>query len=179
MDSYMGMYDNQQENDKEQVAGKLKECPMCQTPIRTNMRYGSVIKTQLAEIEKLKKTINGNRADIEKRKHALLNRYKENLYTNNNEYMQIRIGLMQRHLTANDLRVMEIQMDFQIRVTKLLEINKNTPVTRDSVFQEKVEEFLGWVNNNYVKFTDQQVFDLEQELQRLSLLKERTCSNSN
>uniref|UniRef100_A0AAV2M8Z6 Zinc finger, NFX1-type containing 1 n=1 Tax=Knipowitschia caucasica TaxID=637954 RepID=A0AAV2M8Z6_KNICA len=50
MDQYMGIDERQQENEEE-VAIKLKECPKCRTPIRKNLRYGSHINRCLAEIE--------------------------------------------------------------------------------------------------------------------------------
>ncbi|KAM7422964.1 hypothetical protein PAMA_010818 [Pampus argenteus] len=174
MDIYMGMDDINQAN--EQVAIKLKECPKCRTPIRKNLRYGYHINRSLAEIEMVKKKINGNHADIEKHRVALQEQWKDNFHmydSHPQEYMHIEKRLKAPYLTANDLWVQENKMDFLIRVKKLLKIKEEEmSLLQGSKFRKIVEEFVCWLNNGQQKFTDQQVFDLERELRRLNLLAE-------
>ncbi|XP_070758638.1 NFX1-type zinc finger-containing protein 1 isoform X2 [Enoplosus armatus] len=177
MDTYMGMDDNQQANEGEQVAIKLKECPKCRTPIRKNLRYGSHINSSLAEIEMVKVKINGHKADIEEHRYALQNQWADNLETYDmyqlKEYMYIENRLGKTYLTANDLWVLENKMDFLVRVEKLRKIQRENRSFRQSFLLEKyVEEFVHWLNNHRQKFTDQQIFDLQRELQRLTLLTE-------
>lgn len=176
MDTYMGMVDKQKGNEEE-VAIKLKECPKCRTPIRKNLRYGSHIKSSLAEIELVKEKINGPQADIENYRGVLQIRWEENLYMHpmflQDEYMDIQRILGSRYITSNDLWVLENKMDFLVRVAKLLTINKgNRSSTEGHMFGAKVSEFLFWLNSCHQKFTDQQVFDLQRELRRLTLLAE-------
>lgn len=177
MDIYMGMDDNNQANEAEQVAIKLKECPKCRTPIRNNLRYGSQINRSLEEIEMVKEKINGQQSDIEKKKEALQTQWCENLQTyemyDQKEYMLIEESLEKPYLTANDLWVVENKMDFLIRVQKLLKIEKKDMLDMDrDKFSRNVAEFVCWLNSYHQKFTDQQVFDLQRELQRLNLLAE-------
>ncbi|XP_004547697.3 NFX1-type zinc finger-containing protein 1 [Maylandia zebra] len=177
MDIYMGMDDNNQANEVEQVAIKLKECPKCRTPIRNNLRYGSQINRSLEEIEMVKEKINGQQSDIEKKTKALRTQWRENLRTyemdDQMEYMLIKESLKKPYLTANDLWVVENKMDFLIRVQKLLKIEKKDMMDMDrDKFSKNVAEFVCWLNSYHQKFTDQQVFDLQRELQRLSLLAE-------
>uniref|UniRef100_A0A3Q4GFY5 Zinc finger, NFX1-type containing 1 n=1 Tax=Neolamprologus brichardi TaxID=32507 RepID=A0A3Q4GFY5_NEOBR len=177
MDIYMGMDDNNQANEVEQVAIKLKECPKCRTPIRNNLRYGSQINRSLEEIEMVKEKINGQQSDIEKKKEALQTQWCENLQTyemdDQKEYMLIEESLEKPYLTANDLWVVENKMDFLIRVQKLLKIEKKDMLDMDrDKFLRNVAEFVCWLNSYHQKFTDQQVFDLQRELQRLNLLAE-------
>ncbi|XP_063329532.1 NFX1-type zinc finger-containing protein 1 [Pelmatolapia mariae] len=177
MDIYMGMDDNNQANEGEQVAIKLKECPKCRTPIRNNLRYGSQINRSLKEIEMVKEKINGQQSDIEKKKKALRTQWRENLRTyemdDQMEYMLIKEKLKKSYLTANDLWVVENKMDFLIRVEKLLKIEKKNMLDMDrDKFSKNVAEFVCWLNSYHQKFTDQQVFDLQRELQRLNLLAE-------
>ncbi|XP_014191465.1 NFX1-type zinc finger-containing protein 1 [Haplochromis burtoni] len=177
MDIYMGMDDNNQANEVEQVAIKLKECPKCRTPIRNNLRYGSQINRSLEEIEMVKEKINGQQSDIEKKTKALRTQWRENLRTyemdDQKEYMLIKESLKKPYLTANDLWVVENKMDFLIRVQKLLKIEKKDMMDMDrDKFSKNVAEFVCWLNSYHQKFTDQQVFDLQRELQRLSLLAE-------
>lgn len=175
MDTYMAMDDNQQENAGEQVAIKLKECPRCRTPIRKNLRYGSHINSRLAEIEMVKVKINGHQPDIDEYKKTLQNQWEDNLknYEMNEQegYMRINDRLKKSYLTANDLWILENKMDFLVRVAKLKKIQKENNFLSQSFTLEKyVNQFVGWLNNFQQRFTDQQVFDLERELQRLTLL---------
>lgn len=173
----MGMDDNKQANEGEQMAIKLKECPKCRTPIRKNLRYGSHINRSLAEIEKVKEKINGLQPDIAEHTKTLRNKWKENLTIHNmdhqEEYMHIRVRLGMPHLTAHDLWVLENKMDYLIRIAKLLKIQQeNMSFMHGYRFKKNVAEFECWLKSYQQDFTDQQVFDLQRELGRLTLLAE-------
>ena len=54
---------------------KMKPCPRCNTPIRTSLRYGNVIKQRLQDIEKVKIAAHGHpqeMSETKKRLHARL-----------------------------------------------------------------------------------------------------------
>lgn len=177
MDTYMGMDDNQQANQGEQVAIKLKECPKCRTPIRKNLRYGSHINESLAKIEMVKEKISGAQREIEEYRHTLQNLWNDNLLAYKldqvKEYMSINDQLERKYLSANDLWVMENKMDFLVRVAKLRKIQKeNTSFVQSYKLGKHVKEFVRWLDSSHQKFTDQQVFDLQRELQRLNFLTE-------
>uniref|UniRef100_A0A667YEL4 Zinc finger NFX1-type containing 1 n=1 Tax=Myripristis murdjan TaxID=586833 RepID=A0A667YEL4_9TELE len=176
MDHYMGMDENQQGNEEEQVAIKLKECPRCRTPIRKNTRYGSHINRSLAAIDKVKEKINGPQTDIAQKTADLKKQWRENEGMSTvmkDEYMQISNRLTASYLTANDLWILENKMALLMKVEKLLQIQmKQMSVMQGISFQEKVERFLKWLMNPQQKFTDQQGSDLERELVRLSFLAE-------
>ncbi|XP_074497910.1 NFX1-type zinc finger-containing protein 1 isoform X1 [Sebastes fasciatus] len=177
MDKQMTMDDNQEANEGEQVAIKLKECPRCRTPIRKNLRYGSHINRCLSEIEMVKTKINGCQADIEEHRKALQNQWVENflLYDlqHQDDYIKIDDRLGKKHLTSKDMWILENKMDFLIRIAKLKKIQKEKMSAEQSLsFGKCVEEFVRWLNDWQQKFTDQQVFDLQRELQRLTLLTE-------
>ncbi|XP_072237874.1 NFX1-type zinc finger-containing protein 1 isoform X2 [Leuresthes tenuis] len=177
MDHFMGLGDNSQANEGEEVAIKLKECPKCKTPIRKNLRYGSHINRCLTEIEMVKKKINGHQLNIEEQRKDLQNQWKENLeicevYLGE-EYMRVHHKLKETYLTANDLWVLENQIDFLTRLAKLLKTEKKNMLFSDGyIFRQRVTQFLDWLKNPNQKFTDQQVFDLQRELCRLSLMAE-------
>lgn len=175
MDRWMD--DNNQANEGEQVAIKLKECPKCRTPIRKNLRYGSHINRSLAEIEKVKEKINGLLPDIEERRKTLQKQWRENLSIHemhhHEEYMHIKFRLRVPYLTADDLWVLENKMDYLIRVAKLLKIEQENMSSRHGYrFRKNVAEFVCWLKTYHQNFTDQQVFDLQRELGRLTLLAE-------
>ncbi|KAM9410372.1 NFX1-type zinc finger-containing protein 1 [Pholidichthys leucotaenia] len=176
MDQYMGMEDNNQENEGEVMAIKLKECPRCRTPIRKNLRYGSHINQSLSEIEMVKQKINGQQLDIEEQRRILQDRWEVNLSSElcgQREYMCIDDQLGEKYLTVKDLWVLENKMDFLVRVGKLQKIQfESMTVMNMFSFRKKVEEFVLWLSSQHQKFTDQQVSDLQKELSRLNLLAE-------
>lgn len=175
MDIYMNMDDNQQANE-EVMAIKLKECPKCRTPIRKNQRYGSHINRCLAEIEMVKMKINGNQMDIEEHTETLQTRWEENLVTYEldlqKEYMHIGDQLGKKHLIANDLWDLEHKIDLFVRVAKLKQIQRKKILLTDSFTLEAFKQFSSWLGGYYQRLTDQKVFDLQRELQRLILLTE-------
>ncbi|XP_015239630.1 PREDICTED: NFX1-type zinc finger-containing protein 1 [Cyprinodon variegatus] len=175
MDQWMS--DINQGPEEGQVAIKLKECPRCKTPIRKNLRYGSLINRSLAEIEMVKRKINGRQSDIEEKRASLKNHWLENhtiadMYVQE-EYRDIQEKLEKNYLTSSDLWVLENKIDFLIRVAKLLKVEREKMLFTDGYrFRQRVKQFMPWLNNTNQKFTDQQVFDLQRELQRLTLLAE-------
>nr|XP_046239135.1 NFX1-type zinc finger-containing protein 1 [Scatophagus argus] len=174
MDTYMGMDDNQQESEGEQMGIKLKECPKCRTPIRRNLRYGSHINRSLAEIEMVKKKINGNQADTEVHRNTLENQWEDNFapypVDHLEEYMDIDGQLKNNDLTINDLWILENKMNFLVRVAKLRKIQRENH--QSHTLEKYVEQFASWLNDRHQKFTDQQIYDLQRELQRITLLTE-------
>ncbi|KAK2861853.1 hypothetical protein Q5P01_001386 [Channa striata] len=177
MDHYMGMDDSPQVNEEGEVAIKLKECPKCRTPIRKNLRYGSHINRSLAQIEQVKRKINENQGDIEKHREALQQRWMENLKEiemhQQEKYMEINDRLGERYLTASDLWVLENKMYFLVKVEKLLKLQRGKMLfVHGHMFKKNVKEFVEWLTCHHQKYTEQQVFDLQSELKRLSLLAE-------
>ncbi|XP_029006831.1 NFX1-type zinc finger-containing protein 1 [Betta splendens] len=173
MDRYVG------EGDAEEAI-KLKECPKCRAPIRKNLRYGSHINRSLASIEMVKAKINGNQADIEEQRSALEQQWEKNLDFDLNfqydkrTYKEISENLKKKHLTANDLRILEHRMDFLVRVEKLRQFDRSHYYGCDSEcdfgFTKSMATFEDWINNPYLRFTEQQVFDLERQMARLTCL---------
>ncbi|XP_061584227.1 NFX1-type zinc finger-containing protein 1, partial [Cololabis saira] len=180
MDQYMTMDDKGQENEGEQVAIKLKECPKCKTPIRKNLRYGSHINRSLAEIEMVKEKINGRRSDIEEKKRTLMSEWRKNRpilleeILQTEDFCQIKDKLQSsNHTSANDLWILENKIDFLMRIANLLHTVRGKMLLSDKLrFRTRVDEFLFWVKTHHQRFTDQQVFDLQRELSRLNFLAE-------
>lgn len=176
MDIYMEMDDNSQTNEGEQVAIKLKECPKCRTPIRKNRRYGAHINRCLAEIEMVKRKIYGNLLEIEEQRAALQLQWDEHFASigldMQEEYLLIGEQLEKKYLTANDLWSLENKMNFLIRITKLRKIQTGTMLPGQTFTSKAFEQFQCWLNRAHPRFTEQQVFDLKRELQRLIFLTE-------
>lgn len=56
---------------------QLKPCPRCNTPIRTSLRYGNVIKKRLQDIEKVKIAAHGHPSEMNETKEKLQSRLSE------------------------------------------------------------------------------------------------------
>lgn len=56
---------------------KLKPCPRCNTPIRTSLRYGNVIKQRLQDIEEVKLASHGHPSEMTETKERLLRRLNQ------------------------------------------------------------------------------------------------------
>lgn len=179
MDKYMKLDDDDQATEGQEVAIKLKECPKCRTPVRKNLRYGSSINKRLAEIELVKEKINGHQPDVEEHRKVLLQQWKENKdileELQELDFMHIRDMLEKHNLTTNDLWLLENKLQFLIKVGKLWGIVQTNIWSMDG-FTTRVLEFVYWLKHRHQRFTDQQVFDLQRELQRLYLLAELQAS---
>lgn len=176
MDIYMEMDDNAQMNEGEQVAIKLKECPKCRTPIRKNRRYGAHINRCLAEIEMVKLKIHGNLPDIEEQREALQEQWCEHLASialdMQTGYLRINEQLEKKFLTANDLWSLENKMNFLIRIAKLRKVQTEMMLPGQTFTSKAFEQFQCWLSGSNPRLTEQQVFDLKRELQRLTFLTE-------
>lgn len=176
MDIYMEVDGHSQINGSEEVAIKLKECPKCRTPIRKNRRYGSHINRCLAEIELVKQKIHGNLLDIEEQRAALQNQWGGHTSTlgfgMEAEYREIEKHLQEKYHTTNDLWSLENKMDFLIRFAKIRKILQVMMLPEQTFTSKALQQFKSWLDGTRQRLTEQQVFDLKRELQRLILLAE-------
>ena len=63
--------DSSDDNHTDSHVIQLKACPRCNTPIRTSLRYGNVIKQRLKDIEKVKVAAYGHPSEMEETKESL------------------------------------------------------------------------------------------------------------
>ncbi|XP_061543897.1 NFX1-type zinc finger-containing protein 1 [Phycodurus eques] len=170
MDTYMGVDDKNHANEEGQVAIKLKECPKCRTPIRKNLRYGSHINRSLTAIEMVKKKINGDQVDMKKRsgelKISFLGLCGQGML-GEDQYLHMERILTSNHVTVNDIWVLENKLNFLLKIQKLQTVVRNETNAEVDKFRNTIDIFLLWVNNFHQKFTEQQIFDLQREVQRL------------
>lgn len=92
LDKYM---DSPDDNSADGHVIQLKRCPRCNTPIRTSLRYGDVIKQQLRDIEKVKIAAHGHPSEMGQTKERLQARLTELKNISNGEN------------TVNDLQRLE------------------------------------------------------------------------
>lgn len=176
MDLYMGMDDSHQGNGDDMMVIKLKECPRCRTPIRKNRRYGLNINRSLAEIEMVKRKVNGNEADNKKHREKLQEKLKENYHEIDKvltfRYQRIAVELKRDFLTANDLYVLENKMACMKRLAKIMKIQTESGLSSQSFSVKAASQFLSWLDRIRMRLAEQQMYDLQRELQRIMLLTE-------
>uniref|UniRef100_A0A8V1A0C1 Zinc finger NFX1-type containing 1 n=1 Tax=Gallus gallus TaxID=9031 RepID=A0A8V1A0C1_CHICK len=108
--------------DEDDDVIKLKVCPTCQTPVRKSLRYGTIVKKHLVEIEKVKEKIQGPAREIESSRRrlqaALTSKsvLKRNLLT---KYLMLEDQLNASDLSIKSIGVIENQLNFYERIADL------------------------------------------------------------
>ncbi|XP_028854674.1 NFX1-type zinc finger-containing protein 1 [Denticeps clupeoides] len=175
MDMYMAM-DEDEEAGLDQLAIKLKECPRCRTPIRRNLRYGRHINRSLAEIERVKEKINGAPGEIKEKKEAMLRLLVQK--ANFHKYLPV-----QYKMIVNDIKNSShslLALWHQENLIKFFErLATLTKATQENIgdkshdfFSQRLEECTNFLMDHGQRFSEQQVWDLDREMQRLKYLAE-------
>ncbi|XP_006881685.1 PREDICTED: NFX1-type zinc finger-containing protein 1 [Elephantulus edwardii] len=167
LDHYM----NEQEEDE--VAIRLKVCPMCQVPIRKNLRYGTSIKRRLEEIEVVKQKIQGSAEEIkasQERLKALLETktlFSEWLPEN---LTMLKKKLDQKNLSVKGLALVENSISFYDRLANLWNSLERVPVYEQHNVRTRLRQVHEWLEKKRLSFTSQELGDLQSEIQRLTYL---------
>ncbi|OWK52296.1 NFX1-type zinc finger-containing protein 1 [Lonchura striata] len=159
--------------DEDDDVVKLKVCPLCQTPIRKNLRYGSSVKRQVEEIERVKQKIQGPAEEIEsnrRRLQAALARevfLKRNLFS---KYVMLENQLKSSALSAKSIGLIENLLNFYKRVAELINSIKKIDENEQGEVIERLKEVMKWLDRQRFSFTEQELTDLQSEIQRLTYL---------
>ncbi|XP_030319243.1 NFX1-type zinc finger-containing protein 1 isoform X1 [Calypte anna] len=152
---------------------KLKVCPICQTPIRKNLRYGTIVKRRLDEIEKVKEKIQGPAQEIESSRQRLQAALTGNAVLQRNlplEYLMLKNKLKTSALSTTSIGLIQNQLNFYERVADLTNsMNKIDPSERGGL-RTRLHEVQEWLDKPRLSFTGQELSDLQSELQRLTYL---------
>ncbi|XP_064132257.1 NFX1-type zinc finger-containing protein 1 isoform X2 [Loxodonta africana] len=167
LDCYM----NEQKDDE--VAIRLKVCPICQVPIRKNLRYGTSIKQRLEEIEVIKERIQGSAEEIatsQERLKALLE--KKNLFYLwlPEEFLMLKKKLAQKNLSVKGLGLVENCISFYDRLAGLWDSLKRVHVLEQNNVSYRLNQVHEWLGKKRLSFTSQELGDLQSEIQRLTFL---------
>ena len=183
MDKYMDQA--QERDDGKAVDVQLKRCPKCRTPIRTSLRYGNIIKKILADFELIKqkillgndqRTLAVNRLRLKVRKIEKFPKDQEKLVN----------SLDQRSLTDEQVNVFENQISLlsflqtlkakieesteaeSERATKSVQSYFYLQETKEDL-ESLMEQLRGRVMEIRVRFSDQELEDLREEMYRTQL----------
>ncbi|XP_072259873.1 NFX1-type zinc finger-containing protein 1 isoform X2 [Pyxicephalus adspersus] len=169
MDTYMeGQNDN-----LEGSAIKLKECPKCKTPIRRNLRYGTVINKTLSEIEKVKEQITGPESQ---RKETSI-RLKEELLamiqakrTFPDEFKELAEKIDNPDTKLRNLLNLENMMRFYERLAKLFNNICKVDEKERQELKNRIQQIKKWLEKPCLFFSDQMLSDLQNEVSRITYL---------
>ncbi|NWY45192.1 ZNFX1 protein, partial [Sylvia atricapilla] len=159
--------------DEDDDVVKLKVCPLCQTPIRKNLRYGSSVKRQVEEIEQVKQKIQGPAQEIESNRQRLQAALAQNIVLKNNlcrKYEMLENKLKASALCTKSIGLIENLLNFYKRVADLTDsMNKIDENERKGLIK-RLDEVQEWLDKERISFTEQELTDLQSEIQRLTYL---------
>ncbi|NWV10824.1 ZNFX1 protein, partial [Ptilonorhynchus violaceus] len=159
--------------DQDDDVIKLKVCPMCQTPIRKNLRYGTSVKRQVEEIEQVKKKIQGPAQEIESNRQRLQTALEGNSVLKSNlplKYIMLEDKLKASALSTKNIGLIENLLNFYERVADLTHsMNKIDENERKGLIK-RLDEVQEWLDKQRISFTGQELSDLQSEIQRLTYL---------
>ena len=171
--------------DGKPVDVQLKLCPKCRVPIRTSLRYGNIIKKILADFERIKQKIllGKGRRDQET---ARLRLKVENIDKFPEDKEDIIRSLDRKNLTDEQVNVVENQISFLTFLQQLMvEIAKGEEAEKAAVksfesrvllwetkedLESKVKQLRKRVMKYRVRFSDQELEELNEEMHRTQLL---------
>ncbi|NWS74149.1 ZNFX1 protein, partial [Crotophaga sulcirostris] len=159
--------------DQDDDVIKLKVCPLCQTPIRKNLRYGTIVKRQLHEIEKVKEKIQGPAQEIESSRQRLQAALAGKTVLQ--ESLPLKYRMLEEKLEASDLStksigLIENQLNFYERIATLTNSMSKIDINEWKGVRKRLDEVQEWLDKPRLSFTGQELSDLQCELQRLSCL---------
>lgn len=162
------------EQKDDEVAIRLKVCPICQVPIRKNLRYGTSIKQRLEEIEIIKKKIRGSAGDTGARQEhlkGLLEKESLHYHLRREELQMLEEKLAQKNLSAKELVLVENYINFFNHLAGLKDsLRKHHASGGEWGVGMRLNQVYEWIAKKRLSFTSQELDDLQSELQRLKYL---------
>lgn len=159
--------------DEDDDVVKLKVCPMCQTPIRKNLRYGTSVKRQVEEIERVKQKLQGPAQEIESNRQRLKAELARNFVLKRNlrwKFTMLENKLKATALSTNCIGLIENLLNFYKRVADLTDFLDKIDQNERKGLTDRLDEVQMWLDKQRISFTAQELADLQSEIQRLTYL---------
>ncbi|XP_066055411.1 NFX1-type zinc finger-containing protein 1 [Chamaea fasciata] len=164
-------FDHYMDEDDDGV--RLKVCPLCQTPIRKNLRYGTSVKRRVEEIERVKQKIQGPAQEIESNRQRLQAALAQNVVLKSNlyvKYVMLESKLKASALSAKSIGLIENLLNFYKRVADLTHSMNKIDENERKGLKKRLDEVQEWLDKERISFTEQELTDLQSEIQRLTYL---------
>ena len=191
MDQWMDQAEARE--DGKAVDVQLKRCPRCSTPIRTCLRYGNIIKKILADFEQIKrKILLGNAQRVMAVNRLRLKIIKIEKFPADQE--TIMKSLDYKNLTDEQVNVFENQISFlSFLQTLMAKIEKGTEAEHERLAKSHLDRVVDRSHSRYlvqetkedveslveqirkrvmrrrVRFSDQELEELKEEMYRTQL----------
>ncbi|NWZ37406.1 ZNFX1 protein, partial [Brachypodius atriceps] len=159
--------------DEDDDVVKLKVCPLCQTPIRKNLRYGTSVKRQVEEIERVKQKIQGPAQEIESNRQRLQAELVRNIVLKSNlhvKYAMLEEKLKASPLSTKSIGLIENLLNFYKRVADLTHSMNKIDENERKGLRKRLDEVQEWLDKQRISFTEQELTDLQSEILRLTYL---------
>jgi len=190
----VGMMDQWMDQAETTTDGKpvdiqLKLCPKCRVPIRTSLRYGNIIKKILADFERIKQKIllGEGRRDQETTRLRLKVEKIDEFPKDKKDIIR---SLDRKNLTDEQVNVVENQISLltllqqlKVELRSVLPLLLSLEKSYESRFllreikedlESKVEQLRKRVMGYRVRFSDQELEELNEEMHRTQLLIDLT-----
>ncbi|NWI50997.1 ZNFX1 protein, partial [Calyptomena viridis] len=156
--------------DEDDDVIKLKVCPMCQTPIRKNLRYGTSVKRRVGEIEQVKHKIQGPAQEIESSRCRLQAEQNVLRASLPQKYSMLKDKLEASDLSTKSIGLIENLLNFYKRVADLIRSMSKIAANEREGLKKRLDEVQEWLDKPRISFTEQELSDLQSEIQRLTYL---------
>ncbi|XP_027501643.1 NFX1-type zinc finger-containing protein 1 [Corapipo altera] len=159
--------------DEDDDVVKLKVCPLCQKPIRKNLRYGTRVKRRVDEIERVKQKIHGSVQEIESSRQRLKAALARSAVLKSNlveKYFMLKDMLEASDLSTKRIGLIENQLNFYERIADLTASISNIAESEKQGLRMRLREVQSWLVKQRISFTEQELSDLQSEIQRLTYL---------
>ncbi|NXA43061.1 ZNFX1 protein, partial [Eudromia elegans] len=159
--------------DEDDGVIKLKVCPVCQIPIRKNLRYGTIVQRQLCEIERVKEKIQGPIQEIESSRQSLQAALARNAILRRNlpvKYLMLEDKLRASVLSIKSIGLIENQLNFYSRLADLTNSMNKIDASERNGMRKRLDEVQVWLDRPRISFTGQELSDLQVEIQRVTYL---------
>ncbi|NWV46672.1 ZNFX1 protein, partial [Daphoenositta chrysoptera] len=159
--------------DEDDDVVKLKVCPLCQTPIRKNLRYGTSVKRQVEEIERVKQISQGPAQEIESNRQRLQVALRQSDVLRSNlrsKYTMLEDKLKASPLSTKSIGLIENLLNFYKRVADLTHSMNKIDENEREKLKTRLDEVQEWLDKQRISFTGQELADLQSEIQRLTYL---------
>ncbi|XP_067856938.1 NFX1-type zinc finger-containing protein 1-like [Heptranchias perlo] len=168
-----GFDDWMRQADADGTAAQLALCPKCSTPIRRNLRYGSVIKRTLAEVERAKAKLLGDEEELQSCK-ALLEQFLEEKMELSEYYLEevlnLQLQLQESSTSPHKLAVLRHKISLLSKIAELKSKENELLEEQRLKIQEETELQAKWIMRSRVQFTDQELSDIQREISKLTYL---------
>jgi len=167
LDQWMDQTDAKGENKDVEI--KLKRCPKCRTPILHSRRYGTIVKTILADFEAVKRRIVLSDVADSAKIQTILMEVKEIKRSFKVESEEIVQSITKGHVTSEEVIKRQNQLTFLKFLDEIIVKYKINEESNKELYH-KIHFLIGRLMKKRPCFSEQEIKEVSEELSRTKLL---------